>query len=110
MAHALHADKPNKLLHFDFLFMGVSDIGPEYTLILKDDASSFVWLDAYDTATSTNTEDSLLNWFACFRVFPTWVSDQGPYLKNELISEVNRALHSQHHFTTPHAPQSNGTL
>jgi hypothetical protein len=35
MAQTLHAEKPNKLLHFDFLYIGheLKEVG--YTLVLK---------------------------------------------------------------------------
>ena len=41
-AHTMHADRPNELLHFDYLYMNESATGEKYVLILKDDASSFI--------------------------------------------------------------------
>lgn len=41
LAHALHSDKPNELIHFDYLFMGKSDVNQTYVLIVKDDATSY---------------------------------------------------------------------
>jgi hypothetical protein len=42
---------------------------------------------------------------------PKWqVSDQGSHFKNEVITEMNRALRSNHHFTVAYSPQSNGSI
>ena len=40
MGHALHSDKPNEIIHFNFLFMDASQTDEEYVLIIKDDLSS----------------------------------------------------------------------
>ena len=77
MGHALLADKPNEIIHFDFLFMGASQTDEEYVLIIKDDLSSYTWLlPAKDTDGKTAAE-CLLKWFAAFGVVQTWVSDRG---------------------------------
>jgi hypothetical protein len=41
---ALHASKPNEVIHFDYLHMGPSFYDAKYVLIVKDDYSNFVWL------------------------------------------------------------------
>jgi hypothetical protein len=41
----LHATKPNEILHFDFLYIGLSRDGKyQYLLLLKDDLSGYLWL------------------------------------------------------------------
>jgi hypothetical protein len=41
----LHAIKPNEILHFDFLYIGLSrDDKYQYLLLLKDDLSGYLWL------------------------------------------------------------------
>ena len=45
LAHALHSDKPNELIHFDFLYLGECDAATPYCLIVRDDATSFVCLN-----------------------------------------------------------------
>lgn len=59
-AHALHSDKPNELIHFDYLFMGKSDVNLTYVLIIKDDATSYIWLTACEAADSATTIEALL--------------------------------------------------
>ena len=40
LAHAMHEDVPNELIHFDYLYLGPSAAGANYVLIIKDDASA----------------------------------------------------------------------
>jgi hypothetical protein len=41
----LHATKPNEILHFDFLYTGLSRDGKyQYLLFLKDDLRRYLWL------------------------------------------------------------------
>ncbi|OWY90110.1 hypothetical protein PHMEG_00041912 [Phytophthora megakarya] len=42
LGEAMHTDRPNELLDWDFLFMGESDTQREYVLVIKDDASKYV--------------------------------------------------------------------
>ena len=43
LAHTVHAEKPNEVLHFDYLYLYPSDTGEQYILIIKDDASVDDW-------------------------------------------------------------------
>jgi hypothetical protein len=38
---ALHATKPSRLLHFDFIALPFSNNGTQYVLVIKDDMSGF---------------------------------------------------------------------
>lgn len=107
MAHAIHADKPSEVIHFDFLLMHSSDEGLEYVLIVKDDASSFVWLEPCAAPYSETTVSVLLRWFSTFGVVRTWVSDRGFHFKNEVMKRMNKALYAHHHLTRPASPKSN---
>jgi Integrase zinc binding domain len=61
----LHATKPNEILHFDFLYIGLSRDGNyQYLLLLKDDLSGYLWLVPCHTADAAATVDSLMRWFA----------------------------------------------
>ncbi len=110
MGHALHADAPNEIIHFDFLFMGESDDGFPYVLLIKDDASSFVWLEPCAAPDADCTVEVLLRWFASFCGVETWISDRDSHFKNQVMAVLNKRLHAHHHFTTPSNPQSNGTV
>ncbi len=110
MGHALHADKPNELIHFDFLFMEDYSVDTPCVLVLQDSASSFVWLEPCATADPETTATVLLKWICLFGVVLQWNSDKGSHFKNTLMRSINQSLHAHHHFTTPYCPQSNGTV
>ena len=110
LGHAMHSDRPNELIHFDFLYLGPSTQEFQYVMIIKDDASLYTWLKPSPDTTSDAAASALLQWFSAFGVVPTWISDQGTHFKNMLIHSLNRALHAHHHFTVPHSPKSNGTV
>jgi hypothetical protein len=44
MGEALHASKPNEVIHFDclYIFPSVDDV--KYVQIVKDDYSNYIWL------------------------------------------------------------------
>jgi hypothetical protein len=63
----LHATKPNEILHFDFLYIGLSRDGKyQYLLLSKDDLSGYLWLVPCRTADAAATVDALMRWFAVF--------------------------------------------
>jgi hypothetical protein len=65
----LHATKPKEILHFDFLYIGLSRDGKyQYLLLLKDDLSGYLWLEPCRTADAAATVDALMRWFAVFGV------------------------------------------
>jgi len=98
LGHALHAVLPNKLLHFDFCYMGDGEEEFKYTLILKDDHSGYVRLVP------------TISWFTDYGIVEQWVSDRGTHFKNTLMKNLREALHSSHHFTLAYCPWSNGSV
>jgi hypothetical protein len=107
---AIHATKPNMLLHFDYLYIGLGDKNLVYLLIIKDDASGYVWLCPHETADAASTVESLVHWFSTFTICGTWCSDQGSHFKNRVVAGVSKALGTQHTFTVAYSPWSNGTV
>ena len=110
LGHALHANAPNKLLHFDFCSISKGEGGSRYVLIMKDDFSSYVKLIASTEATAEVVADSLISWFSSFGVVTQWVSDRGTHFKNELVKVLREQLKANHHFTLAYCPWSNGTV
>jgi hypothetical protein len=107
---ALHAEKPNELIHFDWLSMPTAKNGWKYILVVKDDMSGYVRLYPGEAATSQATATALTDWFGLFGVVPTWVSDCGSHFKNEVMALMRQMLGAHHHFVTPHCPWANGTV
>jgi Integrase core domain len=107
----LHATKPNEILHFDFLYIGLSRDGKyQYSPLLKDDMSGYLWLVPCRTADAADTVDALMQWFAVFSVVLLWISDRGSHFENEVVRRVQKELKAKHHFTTANCLWSNGTI
>jgi Integrase zinc binding domain len=71
LGHAMHADVPNKLLHFDFCNIGEGISDYCYVLVLKDDPLSWTRFVPCKAATSVSTAEALVSWFAKFGVVVT---------------------------------------
>jgi len=110
LAHALHGEKPNEVVHLDFLYMGAGVEGLQYILIIRDDLSSYVWLFPKQAATAEEAADALVNWIGSFGCMEWLCSDQGSRFKNELLRELSSELKVSHHFTTAYSPWANGSV
>jgi hypothetical protein len=110
MAQTLHADKPNKLLHFDFLYIGHGLKGVDYIIVLKDDLSSYCRLIPAVAANAVTTAAALIDWFATFGVVLDWVSDRGFHFRNVVVCLIREQNHSSRRFTLAYCPWSNGTV
>jgi Integrase core domain/Integrase zinc binding domain len=101
----LDRTKPNEILHFDFLYIGLSRDGKyQYLLLLKDDLSGYLWLVSCRTADSAVTVDALMRWFAVIGVVLLWILDRGSHIKNEMVRRVQKELKAKHQFTTANCP------
>jgi transposase InsO family protein len=110
MREALHASKPDEVIHFDYLYMISSVDDVKYVLIVKDDYSNYVWLKQCKNADAYSTAAVLIEWFAAFGVAQRWVSDQGSHFKNKLMTDIQKQLGTNHHFTTAYSPWANGPV
>ena len=110
LGRQLHGQRPNEVLHLDFLYLGESSTGQKYALVLREDFSGFVWLFPFESATSEAAAEALASWIATFGC-PDWIiTDQGAHFRNRLLKDLTVELHVQHHFTTAYCPWSNGTV
>jgi Integrase zinc binding domain/RNase H-like domain found in reverse transcriptase len=110
LGHAMHAERPNQIIHFDNCYIGPANENITYVLILKDDLSSWTRLVPCKTADALTTANALVHWFAEFDTVLNWVRDQGSHFKNKVIKELRQLTRGQHHFTLPYTPWSNGTV
>jgi Integrase core domain len=107
----LHATKLDKILHFDFFYIGLSRDGKhQYLLLLKDDLSGYLWLEPCRTAQAAATVDALMRWFAVFGVVLLWIWDRVSHFKNEVVRRERKELKSKHHVTTANCPWSSGNI
>jgi hypothetical protein len=92
------------------MYMGPSRSGEMYSLILKDDAASYIWLIACKRADAETPVRALMQWFAAFGISLVWVSDQGAHFKNEIMAKLSSELHVTHRFSPAYTPRANGTV
>ncbi|OWZ15123.1 hypothetical protein PHMEG_00011292 [Phytophthora megakarya] len=91
---ALHATKPNEVLHFDYLALPEDeDTHSKYVLVIKDDFSGFVELIPCTAADSSTCAHGLLQWFQRL----VCVSDQGAHFKNAVIDTLALRRRSHQH-------------
>ena len=104
-AHALHADRPNEVIHADYLYLGPSAKEElKYVLIIRDDLSSYVWLWPTAGPTSESAAEAIATWTSSFGAFNWIVTDQGSHFTSALIRDLVSETHARHHFTTSYCP------
>ena len=95
------------VLHFDYLSLGESDAtdtsglvdwGYKHELVLMDDVSLFVWLEAAVSCSMEVAARSVLKWCASFGVPKTFTSDGGTHFTEEVMEIVSSRLGVVHHF------------
>ena len=86
----LYATKAGEAVAMDFLYIGPSDDGFKYILVLKDMCSQRVRLVNCTAADSAAATNALLAWCADFGAPTLLVSDQGAHFINSTLEEVNR--------------------
>lgn len=92
MENALLVDKPNRILHFDYTYIGPSDKRLNYILLLKDGFSSYTCLFPFECCDADSPVESLTEWFTAFGVVLEWVSDRGFHFMNNLLKVLNEIL------------------
>ncbi|POM64292.1 Hypothetical protein PHPALM_20207 [Phytophthora palmivora] len=108
---ALHATKPNEVLHFDYLTLPEDeDTHNKYVLVLKDDLSGYVELFPTTGPDAASCAVSLLSWFYRYGIVKQWVADQGTHFKNDVIAHLAKEIGANHHFITAYCPWANGTV
>lgn len=104
LGSAIHGERPNEVLHMDFLFLGAGNGGQKYVLILKDDFSHYVWLWNKADVTAVSAAETLCVWMGVFGAMAWPISDQGSHFKNTLIRELTDDVRTRHHSTTEYSP------
>lgn len=110
LSTTIHAAKPNKVIHFDYLFLGDNDRDKKYVLVVKDDLSGYCWLDLSPVANSEHTAEVLARWNRVLTVPSVWVSDQGSHFKNEVLEHLASTYRIRHNLTVAYSPWVNGTV
>ena len=106
IALTLHSDKPNGLVHFDYLFLGQHD----YLICLKDDMSGYCLLQLTESPTAVGCAKALSSWISLFSTPQALMSDNGTHFCNTMLGELAKLQHTEHHFTWPNHPRTNGSV
>ena len=107
----LVGEKPNQVVHFDFLYLKPAQkTGYSYVLTIRDAFSGYVDLVPASDTTAFTAATALLGWMAHFGTPEVWVSDRGPHFFNHLVAEIARQRGVEHHFTTARCPWANGQI
>lgn len=65
LSTALHGERPNEVIHADFLYMGPPERSElKYVLVIKDDLSSYTWLWPCGSADSEAATYALSKWIS----------------------------------------------
>lgn len=110
LSSTTHATLPGKILHFDYLYLGRSSDIEKYVLVLKDDLSSYCWIEPVSAADSANAASILTRWIRTFTAPEVWISDQGPHFINETLSSLASDYRILHQPTVAYSPWANGTV
>ena len=110
LAHALHGEHPNEVVHADFLYMGKGVDQKRHILILKDDQSGYVCLWPTEEATGHAAAEAFAVWVGCFGSMEWLCTDQGTHFKNQLVAQLTVETRTRHHFTTAYSPWANGSV
>lgn len=95
-----HATRPNEIIHFDYLYMGKSrdqDKNFINILVIKNDLSSCCWLKRPAAVDSNHVAKILARRTRVFTAPKVWVSDQGTHFKSEVVANLARTFHVNHH-------------
>ena len=113
LGEAIHASKPNEVLHMDWLYMeglAKNEEGVQYIHVLLDDASRYIQLTTANQPTAQASADSILAWAANFTLPRVWVSDGASHYVNEVLKELSERTSTTHHVTVAYSPWANGTV
>ena len=102
--------KPNQTLHFDYFYVGRSDVDFSYLLVLRDGFSRFVMVFPCINADSQTAVKYLLQWIALFGIPDKFFSDNGPHFRNKTMQELARRLNVIHDFSTVYCAWANGFI
>lgn len=96
--------------HFEYLFLGTSETGDTYALVIKDDLSGYSWLCPTKSANAEHTSAMLPRCLRTFSAPKYWFSDQGSHFINELMRIMATYFNIVHKPTVAYSPCANGTV
>lgn len=108
--YSLLASRPNKVLHFDYLFLGESDGEEKCPFALKDEFSGYTWITPTAYGTAEHAAETLSSLQRTFPAPIYWVSDQDPHFINKVLSNMASTFNIKYNPTVAYSPWVNGTI
>ena len=87
-SNSIHASRPNKAVHSEYLALGESFDRPFYILLVKDYFSSYTWLELFADANAESPANSLSRWIRTLCSMGSWLSDQSSHFRNNLVETL----------------------
>lgn len=111
LAEAVHTDRPNKVVHVDFLYMGPA-VGADtkYLLLLGDNHVSYTWLHLCSNADSDGATGTIAQWIASFGCMSWSVTDQSFHLVASLMKLLVTEARIRHHPGASSCPWAHGAM
>ena len=110
----IHGQKPNQVLHFDYVYIYPVKNGASHShqwiFVVRDDFTGMVMLEPCATPNTSVTVQTLMKWRSLYGSSEFFVSDQGSYFVSEAMKEYCELVRSSHHVTTPYIHYPNGTV
>ena len=110
----IHGQKPNQVLHFDYVYIHPVKNGASHShqwiFVVRDDFTGMVMLEPCATPNTSVTVQTLMKWRSLYGSSEFFVSDQGSYFVSEAMKEYCELVRSSHHVTTPYIHYPNGTV
>ena len=105
------ATRPNEIITWDYLSMGVTEEGGfNYILVLKDSFSGFVYMTPCQTQCKETSAQHLMDWIALFGLPKVVMSDNGTPFTAGVVRDVLGGWNVAQYFTTAYCPWSNGCV
>jgi hypothetical protein len=93
----------NQIVSFDYIALGPSESNYEMLLLVTDKLTTFTRLYPATSENAVAAAQSLMDWISIFSVPATWLSDQSPSFKNQVMEELTKRLGVDHHFVTAYS-------
>ena len=110
----IHGQRPNQVLHFDYVYIYPVRNGASYShqriFVVMDAFTGMVMLEPCATPNTSVTVQTLMKWRSLYGSSEFFVSDQGSYFVSEAMKEYCELVRSSHHVTTPYIHYPNGTV
>jgi len=105
------ATRPNEILTWDYLDMGVTGEGDfNYILVLKDSFSGFVYMAPCQAQNASTSAQHMMDWISLFGLPKVVMSDNGTPFTAQVVRDVLGGWNVGQYFTTAYCPFSNGCI